>query len=464
MVEAAIGQVLESGVFACKESGERFIKVRTIIDFANPLRSQLMATSDDTGCFWVNLKYEYLPSFCYHCGRVGHARRDCTFAPPNRKERFGPHMSMKKFGRKIYKEEDESMRNRGPRQTVWVNRQINGPAKNDRTYVRSREAERQGAVKKAEFTSQLDREAANPPNNPTGIQEPSKITIKKSSPRGFAINKPARIQIGGKKIEPPRQENPNAGLQQNPVGEEASGPVLGPTSNCRPNQVEIEAHPLQHLAVGEVGVGQGGCPAAVTGLKKETGAGLPMQRSGHHLQKLAHPVKKENRRKAQATVGESSKRTGDSKRGSKAGPEQAKPVGCSGLDGEAPASVPSTEAVKALVSADSESEEEVQCFEIKKRLPAHPKELINTPRGHVSQMVAAFEAGLAINSGAQTILQERMNNDSPTRTEQSMIQEADSKLDEYGSNLMNPDIGTRKRPLEAVEGGGASLKWPQSDK
>ncbi|CAL1376887.1 unnamed protein product [Linum trigynum] len=79
-----------------------------------------------------------------------------------------------------------------------------------------------------------------------------------------------------------------------------------------------------------------------------------------------------------------------------------------------------------------------------------------------------------------------MNNGSPTRNEQIMIQEADSKLDEYGSNLMNPDIGTRKRPLEAVEGAmvdapspkkqfvevaenleqveEASPKWPQSDK
>ncbi|CAL1376886.1 unnamed protein product [Linum trigynum] len=315
------------------------------------------------------------------------------------------------------------MRNRGPRQTVWVNRQVNGPANNDRTYVRGREAERQGAVKKAAISSQLVREEASPSNNPTGIHDGRKIPIKKASPRGFAINKPARIQIGGRRlnrqgklqegdlvvdrnlsddhtsgppethgcatgvfaqarrrrlifetddeddalnidraISPFQKERPHAGLQQNPVGEKASGQVLCPTIDCRPNQEVAEAHPVQHLAVGELDAGQGSRPAADSGLNKEIGAGLPLQRPGHHLQKLAHPVKKGSRRKAHATVGESSKRKGDWKRGSKAGPEQAKPVGCSGLDGQALASVPIAEAVKALVSADSDSEEEVQCF------------------------------------------------------------------------------------------------------
>ncbi|CAL1411944.1 unnamed protein product [Linum trigynum] len=528
MVAAAIGQVLESGIFACKESGERFIKVPTVVDFAKPLRSQLMATSNETGCFCVNLKYEYLPSFCYHCGRVGHARRDCTFAPPNRKERFGPHMSTKKLGRKIYEEEDESMRNRGPRQTVWVNRLINGPANNDRTYIRGREAERQGAVQKAEVIPQLDREESGPSSNPTGIQDERKVPNKKASPRGFAINKPARIQIGGRRLNrqgklqegdlvvdrnlsddhtsgppelhgcatgvlaqarrrrliletddeddaldidnansPIQKERPQAGLKQNPAGEKASGQGLCPTNDCRPNQ-------------------EGGRPAADSGPSQEIGAAPPLKRPTNRLQKLAHPVKKGNRRKAQTNVGDSSHRKGGPKRGSKAGSEQAKPVGCSALDGQALASVPSAEVVKALVSADSDFEEEAQCFEIKKRLPAHLKEPNTTTRGHVSQVVVAFEAGLTINSGAQAILQERMSNGSPIRNEQVMLQEFDSKLDEYGSNLMNPDIGTRKRPFEAVEGvmgdapspkkqfvevaenldqvEEASLKWPQSDK
>ncbi|CAI0462172.1 unnamed protein product [Linum tenue] len=101
MVAAVAGPVLDSGVFECMETGEHFIKVNTVIDFAKPLRSQLLAASDEIDNFWVSLKYEFLPSFCFHCGRVGHARRDCAFDPPLGKERFGPRMSTKKVGRKI---------------------------------------------------------------------------------------------------------------------------------------------------------------------------------------------------------------------------------------------------------------------------------------------------------------------------------------------------------------------------
>ncbi|CAL1395732.1 unnamed protein product [Linum trigynum] len=105
MVATAIGQVLDLDVFACTDTGERFIKVRALIDFAKPLRSQLMAASDEVDNFWVTLKYEFLPSFCYHCGRVGHARSECLFESPKGRERFGPHMSTKKMGRRIYDEE-----------------------------------------------------------------------------------------------------------------------------------------------------------------------------------------------------------------------------------------------------------------------------------------------------------------------------------------------------------------------
>ncbi|CAL1383820.1 unnamed protein product [Linum trigynum] len=197
-VGAAIGQVLESDIFACKDTGERFIKVRAVVDFAKPLRSQLMAASDDIDKFWVNLKYEFLPSFCYHCGRVGHARRKCTFDPPSGQERFGPHMSTKKLGRKIYDEDEiDNMRTGGHRQTVWVNRQIQGDTNNARTYVRGRDEVRPvtrkngaAAVPKAKGGSVHDSKA----HQPQGVQ--SSPTNKNASPRGFPMKKPPRIQLG----------------------------------------------------------------------------------------------------------------------------------------------------------------------------------------------------------------------------------------------------------------------------
>ncbi|CAL1358705.1 unnamed protein product [Linum trigynum] len=117
-----IGQILESDVFAAKDSNERFVKVHALIDFAKPLRSQFMAASDEIGRFWVLLKYEFLPTFCYHCGRVGHSKPECVFGPPTGQERFGPHMSTRKPGRKIYREDEEYPQFRNASKSVWVNR------------------------------------------------------------------------------------------------------------------------------------------------------------------------------------------------------------------------------------------------------------------------------------------------------------------------------------------------------
>ncbi|CAL1401725.1 unnamed protein product [Linum trigynum] len=203
-VASAIGQVLESGVYACKESGELFIKVQTIINFAKPLRSQLMEVSEEVDSFWVSLKYELLPSFCYHCGRVGHPRQDCTFDPPLGKERFGPHMTTKKFGRQIFEEDDEAPTFRGTRNSVWVNRQSRGMM--DETVVadagtgtrgRAQQQVPNSKGKKEVFltTGQgfLDKSMTRP-NAKFGMVRSPK---RGPSPRGFALHKSPKLKLGG---------------------------------------------------------------------------------------------------------------------------------------------------------------------------------------------------------------------------------------------------------------------------
>ncbi|CAL1390019.1 unnamed protein product [Linum trigynum] len=72
VANSTLGRVLESGVFVCSDTASNFIKVKALIDFSKPLRSQVLATNDEMGSFWICFKYEHLPSFCYNCGRVGH--------------------------------------------------------------------------------------------------------------------------------------------------------------------------------------------------------------------------------------------------------------------------------------------------------------------------------------------------------------------------------------------------------
>ncbi|CAI0463612.1 unnamed protein product, partial [Linum tenue] len=122
MGQGTIEQVLESGVFASNDTNEQFVKVRAVIDFTKPLRSQIRAASEELDTFWVNLKYEFLPMLCYHCGRVGHSKRACAFDPPAGKERFGPHMSTRKIDRRVYEQENETGNFRKNHTSVWVNR------------------------------------------------------------------------------------------------------------------------------------------------------------------------------------------------------------------------------------------------------------------------------------------------------------------------------------------------------
>ncbi|CAI0449452.1 unnamed protein product [Linum tenue] len=127
IVSSMIGRVLETGVFASSDMTQKFVKVKTLVDFSKPLRSQIMATNAETGRFWIRFKYEFLPTFCFRCGRVGHARQTCQFDPPTRKERFGPHMTTKEMGVKIF--EGEETHHQGPRlhKSVWVNTENRGP-------------------------------------------------------------------------------------------------------------------------------------------------------------------------------------------------------------------------------------------------------------------------------------------------------------------------------------------------
>ncbi|CAL1378175.1 unnamed protein product [Linum trigynum] len=192
------------------------------------------------------------------------------------------------------------------------------------------------------------------------------------------------------------------------------------------------------------------------------------------------------RRKARLEEGGASLPGGGARRARAGGPAHTAWLEDAGPERKARKSGPQSEEVRAMVSADSESEDEAHCFEIKKRAPfKRNTEPGANSKGRVCQVVAAFEAGLTINSEKTPAMEGQEGGADSERKDHGRVQDEPSELDEYGSNLVNPDIGTRKRIIDEVEGElgdaptpkkqfvevadnldqveEASLKWPQSD-
>ncbi|CAL1368301.1 unnamed protein product [Linum trigynum] len=98
---AKIGEVLDAGVFAIKGEPSHFLKAKVKVNVFEPLRSQVYASNDQIGEFWVTLVYEFLPLFCYHCGRLGHKAPHCSFPDPEGEEHYGPELSTDIIGHRL---------------------------------------------------------------------------------------------------------------------------------------------------------------------------------------------------------------------------------------------------------------------------------------------------------------------------------------------------------------------------
>ncbi|TXG51627.1 hypothetical protein EZV62_024151 [Acer yangbiense] len=73
-----IGRVIEIPIES-KDCWGKFIKVKVQIDITKPLKRWLRLKLDKSDVIvMVSLKYERLPEFCYFCGRIGHASKECS--------------------------------------------------------------------------------------------------------------------------------------------------------------------------------------------------------------------------------------------------------------------------------------------------------------------------------------------------------------------------------------------------
>lgn len=57
-----------------------FMRVRVRINIERPLRVRMKMKKPGADWFWVDFRYERLPSFCFHCGVIGHGDRFCPVA------------------------------------------------------------------------------------------------------------------------------------------------------------------------------------------------------------------------------------------------------------------------------------------------------------------------------------------------------------------------------------------------
>ncbi|KAK1678763.1 hypothetical protein QYE76_039611 [Lolium multiflorum] len=85
----------------------KFLRIKVILDIRVPLRRGIKLLEDvelDTGGLqelerWCPFQYEFLPDFCYCCGRLGHKKDYCQSGDKKSKSlEYGPELVAKKFG------------------------------------------------------------------------------------------------------------------------------------------------------------------------------------------------------------------------------------------------------------------------------------------------------------------------------------------------------------------------------
>jgi hypothetical protein len=74
-----VGEFLEVAVGEDGMAVGEFMRVRVRIDIRKPLmRGIMLELGENMMPKWCPFEYEFLPDFCYICGRVGHCERACT--------------------------------------------------------------------------------------------------------------------------------------------------------------------------------------------------------------------------------------------------------------------------------------------------------------------------------------------------------------------------------------------------
>ncbi|XP_040987632.1 uncharacterized protein LOC121235350 [Juglans microcarpa x Juglans regia] len=72
----AVGEVLKVDTDSSGVCWESFLRIKVMIDLTKPLaRGRFLNLGNSK--YWIPFKYEKLPNFCYHCGKIKHAHGMC---------------------------------------------------------------------------------------------------------------------------------------------------------------------------------------------------------------------------------------------------------------------------------------------------------------------------------------------------------------------------------------------------
>ncbi|XP_030926558.1 uncharacterized protein LOC115953166 [Quercus lobata] len=73
----SLGRFIETDRRSGQTDQAKFMRVRVDLQLDKPLRRGGRIASVEGEKFWVSFRYERLPTFCFHCGRLGHDLKHC---------------------------------------------------------------------------------------------------------------------------------------------------------------------------------------------------------------------------------------------------------------------------------------------------------------------------------------------------------------------------------------------------
>lgn len=76
-ISTHLGEFFKANLDRFDGTWNAFIKVRVSMDITKPLRKIVKIKPAGGDCIWLECKYKRLPTFCFVCGRIGHAEKYC---------------------------------------------------------------------------------------------------------------------------------------------------------------------------------------------------------------------------------------------------------------------------------------------------------------------------------------------------------------------------------------------------